>query len=194
MNESQLDKDLKTLSERAPREVPNRFNRRVWAKIRETKASGTRENWIKTLFWLLRGPEWLAVAFAIMLFVGWSLGRMPIGSKSRPAETRLATTITGEVIDLACYYDDGASGPEHAACARMCIESGLPVGLKTKNGQVYVLIGDQVPMNPQLPQITAKHELLNKRLAQYAAKIVSIRGTLVSKEGVNVVENAQLVD
>jgi hypothetical protein len=194
MNQSQLDKDLKTLSERSPWEVPNGFNGRVWAKIRERKASDTRENWFKTLFWLLRGPEWLAVAFAVTLFAGWSFGRMSAGSISRLAETRLVTTITGEVIDLACYYDDGASGPEHAACARMCIESGLPVGLKTKNGQVYVLIGDQVPMNRQLPQTTAKHESLNKQLAQYAAKIVSIRGTLVSKEGVNVVENAQLID
>jgi hypothetical protein len=194
MNESQLDKDLKTLSERSPGEVPSRFNRRVWAKIRETKASGTGENWFKTLFWLLRKPEWQTVAFAITLLLGWSLGRMSIWSKSGPAETRLATTITGEVIDLACYYDDGGSGPEHAACARMCIESGLPVGLKTKNGQVYVLIGAQVPINPQLPQTTAKHDSLNKQLARYAAKIVSIHGTVVSKEGVNVVENAQLLD
>ena len=36
-------------------------------------------------------------------------------------------SVTGEVIDMACYFDDGASGPGHAECARMCIASGLPV-------------------------------------------------------------------
>src|SRR5208282_6568701 len=85
---------------------------------------------------------------------------------------------------------DGASGPDHAACARMCIASGLPVGLKAKDGTIYVLIGKQEPPSPQP---AAKHESLNAQLAPYAAKIVTISGTIVSKRGVNVIENAQLV-
>jgi hypothetical protein len=102
----------------------------------------------------------------------------------------MTALVTGEVIDLACYFDDGASGPAHAACARACIASGLPVGLKTKNGKIYVLIGKQEP--PQ-PQPAAKHETLNARLAPYAAKIVTVSGTIVTKEGQNVIENAELV-
>jgi hypothetical protein len=98
--------------------------------------------------------------------------------------------VTGEVIDLACYFDDGASGPDHAACARMCIASGLPVGLKTKNGKVYVLIGVQKPLGTEP---AAKHESLNAKLAAYAAQTVTVSGTIVSKEGVNVIENAKLV-
>ena len=31
-----------------------------------------------------------------------------------PTENRLAVSVTGEVIDMACYFDDGASGPDHA--------------------------------------------------------------------------------
>ena len=93
------------------------------------------------------------------------------------------------MIDMACYFDDGASGPDHAACARMCIASGLPVGLKAKDGTIYVLIGKQEPPSPQP---AAKHESLNAQLAPYAAKIVTISGTIVSKKGVNVIENAQL--
>src|SRR6266550_659113 len=102
MNESQLDKDLKALSERSSRELPDRFKGMVWAKIRKRKSGGTRENWFNTLLALLRGPEWLAVAFAIALFVGWGFGRMSVGSKSQSTETRVATILTGEVIDLAC--------------------------------------------------------------------------------------------
>ena len=39
-------------------------------------------------------------------------------------------TVTGEVLDMACYIDHGATGAKHAECAKTCIESGLPVGLK----------------------------------------------------------------
>jgi hypothetical protein len=30
---------------------------------------------------------------------------------------------------MAFYFDNGASGPDYAACDRMCIASALPVGL-----------------------------------------------------------------
>gem|GEM_PF-6621982 len=41
---------------------------------------------------------------------------------------------TGEVVDMACYLDHGATGEKHAECARECIESGLPVGIKGTDG------------------------------------------------------------
>src|ERR1700748_927742 len=91
---------------------------------------------------------------------------------------------------MACYFDDGASGPGHAEGGRMCIASGLPVDLKGKDGKIYVLIGNQVPPGAQP---AAKHECLNAQLAPYAAQIVTISGTIVSKKGVNVIENAQLL-
>ena len=72
----------------------------------------------------------------------------------------------------------------------MCIASGLPVGLKGKDGKIYVLIGNQLPPSSQP---AAKHESLNAQLAPYAAKIVTVSGTIVSKKGVNVIENAKLL-
>ncbi|HET9368582.1 MAG TPA: hypothetical protein VFO22_10955, partial [Candidatus Udaeobacter sp.] len=49
--------------------------------------------------------------------------------------------VKGEVLDLTCYVAYNWSGPEHAACARDCITSGLPVGIKTEDGKVYLLTG-----------------------------------------------------
>jgi hypothetical protein len=46
----------------------------------------------------------------------------------------------------------------------MCIASGLPVGLKTQDGTIYVLIGKQLPPGPQP---AAMHESLNAQMAQY---------------------------
>jgi len=149
-----------------------------------------RDNWLKTLLSAFPTPQWAAAALAVAILGGWILGRITAGSVTRTAETRLAGSVTGEVIDMACYFDNGASGPGHAECAKMCIASGLPVGLKAKDGTIYVLIGKQVPPSPQP---AAKHESLNAHLASCAAKIVTISGTIVSKRGVNVIENAQVV-
>ena len=192
MNESRLDEDLKALSKRLRPNLPTDFNATVWSKVqsRERSSRARSENWLKTLLSALATPQWAVAALGFALLVGWSLGRITTSSVASPTETRLTASVTGEVIDMACYFDDGASGPDHAACARMCIASGLPVGLKAKDGTIYVLIGKQEPPSPQP---AAKHESLNARLAPYAAKIVTISGTIVSKKGANVMENAELV-
>ena len=163
------------------------FGQKFKAKRRQSGAR--RENRLKRLLSPLATPQWVAAAVALALLAGWALGRITTSSVAGPTETRLAASVTGEVIDMACYFDDGASGPDHAACARMCIASGLPVGLKAKDGTIYVLIGKQ---EPPITQPAAKHETLNAQLASYAAKIVTISGTIVSKNGVNVIENAEL--
>jgi hypothetical protein len=190
MNESRLDEDLKALSKRRRSNLPADFNARVWSKVqsRETTSRARRENWLKALLAAFPTPQWAVAGLALAIFAGWILGRITAGSVASPAETGRAS-VTGEVIDLACYYADGASGPDHAACARMCIASGLPVGLKAKDGTMYVLLGKQAPPSSQP---AAKHESLNAQLAPYAAKIVTMSGIIVRKNGVNVIENAEL--
>jgi hypothetical protein len=192
MNESRLDEDLKALSKRPQPNLPTDFNATVWSKVqsRETPSHARRESWLKALRSAFGTPQWAVAGVAFGLLAGWGLARITTSSGASPAETRLAASVTGEVIDMACYFDDGASGPGHAECARMCIASGLPVGLKGKDGKIYVLIGNQVPPSSQP---SAKHETLNAQLAPYAAKIVTVSGTVVSKKGVNVIENAHLL-
>lgn len=88
-------------------------------------------------------------------------------------------TVTGEVLDMACYLDHGAQGQDHKACATKCISSGLPVGIKTADGQTYLLIGEHKPMNDEL--------------AQYAAQTITVHGKLVTRDGFQMIENAQIV-
>jgi hypothetical protein len=87
-------------------------------------------------------------------------------------------TITGEVVDMACYLDHGATGAKHAECAKTCIESGLPVGIKASDGKTYLLIGE--------------HKPLNKELAAYAAKTITVKGKLATRDGFNLIENAEI--
>ena len=87
-------------------------------------------------------------------------------------------SVTGEVVDLMCYLDHGAKGDKHAGCAEKCIKSGGPVGLLTKDDQLYLVIGDHQPMNDQL--------------AAHAGKTITLTGKVVERNGVKMIENAKL--
>ncbi len=50
-----------------------------------------------------------------------------------------ADSWTGEVIDKACFDKQGAHGPDHADCAKRCLERGGDVGLLTAEGEVVLL-------------------------------------------------------
>ena len=101
------------------------------------------------------------------------------GEKHESASATDEVTVTGEVVDMVCYIDEGASGAEHADCAKTCIKMGLPVGIKASDGKTYLLIGEHKPMNDQL--------------APLAAKIITVKGKAVSRDGFNMIENAEIV-
>jgi hypothetical protein len=94
------------------------------------------------------------------------------------ADADSTVTVKGEVLDMACYLDHGAHGEKHAQCAATCISSGLPVGIKGEDGKTYLLIGE--------------HKPLNSVLADYAGKTITVKGKLVSRDGINMIENAEI--
>jgi hypothetical protein len=106
--------------------------------------------------------------FVLLATTSFSLGCSSFLMAADPSGDN-GTTVKGEVVDLVCYTDSGARGPDHADCAKVCINAGLPVGLRAEDGKVYMLVGE--------------HKPLNSTLAQYAAKTVTMRGKLVSRDG-----------
>src|SRR5207253_10972005 len=78
--------------------------------------------------------------------------------------------VKGEVLDLTCYVAYNWSGSKHASCARDCIKSGLPVGIKAEDGRVYLLTGKA-------------GKPVNAELADYAAKVVTIKGKESIRDG-----------
>ena len=80
-------------------------------------------------------------------------------------------TVTGEVVDLACYLAEGARGAGHRECAQKCITSGLPVGIKAGD-RLYLVVG-------------SKHGPANETLAPLAAKTVTAEGTVTERDGVH---------
>jgi hypothetical protein len=116
----------------------------------------------------------VALAFGASLALpGLSLG----ADEKASAATQ---TIKGEVVDLMCYLDHGAKGEKHKGCAKKCIESGGPVGLLTADDQLYLVIGD--------------HQPLNKELSAKAAETVTLKGKVVERNGMKMIENAELQD
>ena len=88
-------------------------------------------------------------------------------------------TVTGEVLDLVCYIDHNATGADHSDCAQRCIKSGLPVGIKDANGTVYLLVGE--------------HKPANEELAQHAAQTITVTGKYVTRDGIKLLENIDIV-
>jgi hypothetical protein len=105
----------------------------------------------------------LISASVTVLLMKWSERRHPVVSAQE-------IVVTGEVLDLTCYIAHNLSGPDHAKCARDCIRSGLPAGIKAQDGKVYLL--------------TAKAgQSINAQVADYAAKVVTIKGRQSLRDG-----------
>jgi hypothetical protein len=89
---------------------------------------------------------------------------------NRPVVGAQEILVTGEVLDMTCYIAYNLSGPDHAECARVCIRSGEPAGIKTQDGKVYLLTGEP-------------GQSINAKLADYAAQIVTIKGRQTVRDG-----------
>lgn len=54
--------------------------------------------------------------------------------------------VTGEIIDTWCYFSgvmggpDAVTGSAHHTCAMWCAAGGIPVGLLTEDGTVYMVM------------------------------------------------------
>lgn len=58
------------------------------------------------------------------------------------ASAQETVTVAGEVVDMSCYMAKGSRGAAHKSCAQMCAKKGVPLGLLTDSGELYVLLDD----------------------------------------------------
>jgi hypothetical protein len=122
-----------------------------------------------------RGVSKVAVAVAVSTALVFG----PFAFAQEHGKDAVATQeITGEVVDMMCYIDHGAAGEKHEACAAKCIKGGGPVGIKSAD-KTYLIIGEHKPMNDEL--------------AQYAAKTITVKGKVAERDGISMIENAEIV-
>ncbi len=83
--------------------------------------------------------KFLAIALAL---VGFTLSGLTAQAASEP----MRVTVTGEIMDTWCYYSGVMGGPDavvgsaHHTCAVWCAAGGIPIGLLTEEGEVYLVL------------------------------------------------------
>ena len=110
-------------------------------------------------------------AAMVLLLAG---GRLTWGRANAPAADATMETLTGEVVDLACYipHPTTSHGNGHRKCADTCLKKGMPMGLVTEDKQVYLLLEDHNNPKPYA------------QLREKAAETVTVEGTKVAQGGV----------
>jgi len=87
-------------------------------------------------------------------------------------------SITGRLVDAACYELDKSNiGTDHRMpqgdtknCAVACVKTGLPVGLLTSDGRVYIVTGALAGDN-------------NAKLLRYMSQTVTLTGNVTGGAG-----------
>jgi hypothetical protein len=85
-------------------------------------------------------------------------------------------TLKGEIVDMGCYLGHGAKGADHKACALKCIAGGMPMGLLTADGKLYLLTMDHDNADP-----------FNKA-KDMASMNVDLTGMVMDKGGMRAIE------
>ena len=82
---------------------------------------------------------------------------LTLAAQAHEAAAGTEMTITGQVIDLNCYVTNGASGAGHKACASGCSKAGVPLGILSSDGTIYMPVSSK-PGDPQNAKLSAFSE------------------------------------
>jgi hypothetical protein len=127
-------------------------------------------------------PTILKVAVAATFIAALAVSPLAVAQEHEHGKQDLTAaaekTVTGEVVDLMCYIDHGATGDKHSACGNKCIKGGGPVGV-VENGKAYLVVGEHKPINDEL--------------ADSCGKTITIKGKVAERGGLVMLENAEIV-
>jgi hypothetical protein len=127
-------------------------------------------------------PTILKVAVAATFIAALAVSPLAVAQEHEHGKQDLTAaaekTVTGEVVDLMCYIDHGATGDKHSGCGTKCIKGGGPVGV-VENGKAYLVVGE--------------HKPINEELADSCGKTITIKGKVAERGGMVMLENAEIV-
>lgn len=101
---------------------------------------------------------------------------LPLTAQGHAATAGNEMTITGQVVDLNCHTTNGASGAAHKACAQACAKAGVPLGILSSDGTIYLPVSSK-PGDPQ-----------NSKLEPYAEAKVKVTGMHRLVSGLHTIE------
>jgi hypothetical protein len=118
--------------------------------------------------------------FAVFAILSWAAAALAHEGHHVPGEKTITKTISGEVVDMGCWLGHAARGKEHISCATKCLNQGMPIGLLTSNGTLYLVTLDHDNADPYVG------------LKDLAGKDVSITGELLSRSGMKAIEASKV--
>src|SRR5262245_9215525 len=97
-----------------------------------------------------------------------------------PGEKVVKKRITGEVVDMGCWLGHAARGEKHVSCATKCLNQGMPMGLLTSNGTLYLVTLDHDNADPY------------NSMKSMAGKQVTVTGALLTRSGMKAIEASEV--
>ncbi len=98
---------------------------------------------------------------------------------------RSDTTIEGLVRDIACPMQnlDGDATHLSLKCVNDCVKAGSPIGILTKDGELYLPISDKMPDKSQ-----------RQRLMPFLGKYVHVKGISFERHGTHVIVITEITE
>lgn len=128
----------------------------------------------------------LTLKVASLAMVAGLLGLVGTPVQSASAATPQRVQITGEIIDTWCYVTEimFAEGTAHHQCAVWCAVGGIPVGIKDRDGNVYMVL--------KLEDDTTN--VANPTIVTIQSHEVTVDGDLYERDGVKYLFVNQVAD
>lgn len=117
----------------------------------------------------------------------WTAAAMLVAATAAQAAEKVR--VTGEAIDTWCYFSgvmggaDAVQGTAHHTCALWCAAGGIPVGLLTEDGTVYMVLalGDD------------DNSAEGESFIKIASHVITAEGTTYTRDGVNYIVVNQVI-
>jgi hypothetical protein len=103
-----------------------------------------------------------------------------VAHESHEAAGTKTKSVQGEVVDMGCWLGHSARGEGHVSCATKCLAQGMPAGILTSNGTLYLVTLDHDNADPY------------NSLKTMAGKQVVITGAVLERSGMKAIEATQV--
>lgn len=118
----------------------------------------------------------LVAVLSVVALSGWAWSHE--GHDGEHGSGGMEMTVKGELVDMACYMAHEGKGKKHAACGKMCVKEGAPLGVVAPDGKTYLLVEDHTSVKTRKPYAQAK---------DLVAETVTIKGDMYERGGVQAI-------
>lgn len=110
-----------------------------------------------------------------VLSLGIFVAAQPAAAQMMPhAQEGESVTMTATVVDMSCKVVYDLSGDDHRMCAQVCFDQGIPLGLMSEDGTIYLPV-----------TMAMGSERGDKDLRDMAEGKVTVKGKVMERGGVH---------